>query len=234
MEDSKVVIGEDEFTCVFLGKEQTPNAEFARHPRVHWIEAQSGVPVQDIITKIPPKTKAFVLTDGIPPPIYDQLTKEARRVHATYINRKNHRAVRQLLYDLFPPHSGNGNGNGKGPKQVAAKGAIQDLLKRHPPDLSKGSADEAHRLQSIAREEGIPTTHASLAQAISLVKRKMRTGDIPESLSKVTPMMAAASTLDDCIAGLTELRDWVLQVDRENAELKQLVQNFRKLLEPPK
>jgi hypothetical protein len=229
----RVTLAEDELVTVFLGADQQVTAEFATHPRVHWIAAEAGNDAVDVMSKIPPKSRVMLLTEKIPPAIYSRITSQARGSGALYMHRNNPRAVRAALFSFFPkPKVGSSNGGGGG-----AHGKIKRFLEEHPPDLAKGSAEEARRLFGLAQQLGISTTFGSLSQAISLQKRRAGRGDIPASVrsEKDTILDTLAEAIGQCqtmVAALELMRDWITTTTKENAELKAAVENVRKLIGP--
>jgi hypothetical protein len=224
---NKLVIGPEEFVAVFLGKNQEENSEFAQHPRVQWIKAHgNGVTPVDVLKNIPQAARAFIMTEGIHNDIFHQIKTEAQRRQVLYLNRKNPRAVLGTLYELFP------KANGKMVEVVQEKGFLQKFLKEHPPDLKKGNTEEARRLQLIAKEHGVVTTLGSLQQAISVMKRKKGYGEIPESIQKAKrdPVDNVLQQLDDAMAALQLIHDWVASTVVENRDLRKQLATIKEAL----
>lgn len=221
---SQFALANDEFVAVFLGKGQDELSEFAQHPRVQWIRAGNGTPTIDVIKNVPQKARAFVFTDGIPSNTYHDLSSEAKRRQIACMTRRNNRAVLGTLYEFFP------NDNGK-PELPQDKNRIQKLLDRHPPDPTLSTAEAARVLQKIAIEEGIVTTFGSLNQAISNRKRKLQQSSVPPSLAKkLNPTDTALGQLDDAIANLQLMREWVAGTAGRIAELEKRFDNLKTAL----
>jgi hypothetical protein len=232
----RLTISDGDFVAVFLGKEQEAASEFAQHPNVQWVDATQYEEPEDVLKTVPPTTKAFLLTEGIPYPVYQLVTTRARKANALYLHRKNPRALLGTLYELFPPNKRNGNGKVAGKAKSNGEtvrvqsGGLKQFLIDFPPDLAKSSAEEARRLQLVAKAKGIPTTFGSLTQSISLMKRKAGRGDIPASVRTVNLTDNALQTLDDAIAGLQLMRDWIENTSKESADLRQQLLTIKRAL----
>jgi hypothetical protein len=188
---------------------QVPD-EWRLHPQV--VPLTYAELAEDIHEKIPATAKILVTAERLPSPLYSALqTVVRRRTGLVHINRSTPEAVAEVLRALF-----KGAGKGNGELRVTKRGALQGLIAR--ADLSKGSAEEARRLIKIAQTEGITTTLGSLAQGISVRKRKAGRGELPTSVR--TPQMQALLVLDQAIDGLKLIRDYVNDTEVENAALK--------------
>lgn len=215
-------IGAEEFACVFLGKDLQPVPEFSNHPNVQWIRAESGQDLVQVIKTIPAKAKIFLLTEGIPHAIYHPILAESRRRQLPYLSRKNAHAVRGTLRELFPTseEQAHASSNGDEPKKMAERGAIKRFLDSIDIDYTKSTAEESRRLIVIAKAQGITTTTASLAQAISKKRREEGRGDIPASARPKDVKGDGIALLNDTIAQLELLREWIQATDDENKALR--------------
>jgi hypothetical protein len=199
---------------------------------------------------LPPKDvlKAVVYTDGLALDRTQALQHEAKRRGILYVSRNTDGSLTDLLRNWIAtsPRAGHLAGtNGhhvdepeidpSGPppphepielqhtkdRVNAPRGAIQELVKENHDPHAPVSA-EARRLVDIAKRKGFPTTVASVEQAIRTYRRRHGIGGVPESLlpPEERDRLAALKTLDDAIAGLQLMRDWVERTEAENVQLK--------------
>ncbi len=109
----------------------------------------------------------------------------------------------------------------------APKGSISSLV-QECADLNKGSAEEARRLFRIAQSRGIPTTLGSLAQAITVQKRKGGRTEPPKSI--LTEQQRAVGALTDAIINLELVKEYVERTETLNLELTAKLNAFKALL----
>lgn len=225
-----------------LGQGYDVPTEFAYHPQVHSINAQTIDPKSE--GWVPSTTRIVIHTDHIPDRVYQYLQTILRQRRLTYLTRKTPGAILTELQRLLPKQKaeamGNGSGNGSGaaatttaerlttrgtlPK-MAPRGSIQALV-AELADLSKGSGEEGRRLFKIAQAKGIKTTLASVTQGVAKAKRKGGRGDIPVSAQPVaqaagtkvyTGITTAVEALKMAIKELEGLRDAAETLEKDKA-----------------
>jgi len=111
--------------------------------------------------------------------------------------------------------------------KTGERGSVTEfvLAHAHLDDARSSIADEARRLFKIAQQIGVKTTVASLAQSISVQKRKARTHARPTRPAKkpAAPVARQDSsllkTLDVAIGALADLRDDLIKIDKTHAAL---------------
>lgn len=193
--------------------------EYREHPQlVFWDSTEQYRP-----NDLPANTKAIVFTRFVDHALSTPLYKIARE--------------RGIVFT--PPEHGTGKVKetidhflGVSPvvqakKVIAAKGQIKTLVEEHC-DFTKATSDEARRLFDIARSQNIPTSVESIAQAIGNIRRqKGLTGTPAVMRAKLSQTQQAVNTLNDAIAGLEILRDFVRDTEAENVNLKAQLAEIR-------
>lgn len=228
---------------VVLGRDFDIPADYAYHPQVHPINA-SDLPSHedDLNARFPPQTKIVLIGGELPGPIFGTLRTILTRRRLVFVQRRNAPALSAALADVLPvkpvtnggamaaalevPTTPDAEGARTGPKTIAPRGAVRDLVLE--ADLSKGSAEEARRLMRVAQQRGIPTTVASLSQGIAIAKRKGGRTETPRSL--MSPQQKALQTLDEAIAGLQLIREYVADTEAMNHSLTKKLDAFKALL----
>lgn len=221
--DEKLVLSDTDFVSVFMGKDQDAPVlrPFKNHPRVQWIAAENGVPIPDVLAQVASNSKAFLLTSDIPTAIYDAVTNEARRRNLLYLNKRNPHALLTQLYDLFPrqrlePETKESTGG-----TDASRGRITRLVEEFPPAPGTSAAEHGRKLFAIAKERNIVSTLGSLEQATRIYQRKHSLGDRPASARPKDRVAEATAMLDDAIAQLQLMREWVAETHAENVRLRE-------------
>ena len=97
-------------------------------------------------------------------------------------------------------------------------------------DVAAGSAAEGRRLFDMAKKEGIPTTLNSITQAVTALKRKMGRGDIPLPAQPRSERLVALKILEDAIAGLTTIRDYVANTEDRIGDLEKQFTTIKKAM----
>jgi hypothetical protein len=234
MDHEQISLAATDLVTVFLGADQTAPKEFKTHPQLHWVPTRDDeghdLPLGSLEGKIPDHTRLILLTDGIKHSLYHHVTAEARRLRAMYLHKKSAQALTTFLWDLFP----TGRPAQLAPGEVAAtmphRGKVIALINECQVDPHKSTADEARRLQQIAHERGIITTFGSISQGISVWKRKMSLGEIPASARRRDIRAESIQVLDDAIAGLTLMREFIVQTTEENTKLRKQVAKLKDVL----
>lgn len=218
----KVDLSNGGTAIVVLGTETQIPSDFEMDPRIiPFTHNQLSGDEFFIQSRIPSQVRVVIVSEVLPPRTYETLRKVLEKRGIPYLYRKGQGSLDACLIEMFPRKSTvepvNGNGTkSDGKKVIAPKGSIRDLVEQ--ADLRKGSAEEARRLMRIAQEKGIPTTLGSLSQAIANRKRKMGAGEMPKSALK--PQQQALRVLDEAIESLALIREYVMNTEQENDDLK--------------
>lgn len=204
-----------EIAVLVLSKDYDIPEGYENNPRVLALKAADLTHDSDQISKsIPTNTKIVLMTDGIPANTYQSLNAVFRRRNLPFVVRKNATALEVELAKIVPAKAETLTS----PKSSLPLGSVRAFIEKEA-DLRKGSAEEARRLLALATSRGIPTTFGSLAQTISKIKREKGYGEIPNSVK--SPQLQALKILDDALASLALIRDYVTSVENENNDLKE-------------
>lgn len=204
--------------------------EFAHHAQVHPLTlADLAIDREGIERQIPKSTKMVVIGGELPTTTYATLRKVLERRAITYVHRRNPPAVRESLRAMLPERSEIAEPADEAvveapvvavPSESAKRGAITEFVKARA-DLGKGSAEEGRRVFALARAAGLTTTVGSVTQAIAILKRKGGRTETPRSL--MSDQARALTTLDDAIAGLALVREYVESVETLNGKLQRRI-----------
>lgn len=238
MPESDIQVHGIDVVAVFLGKRfeklQEDCRKYQRHPNVMWKPWDSCNGSSPLV---PINTKAVILTPDIPTLLQQSLFGEVRRRNIIHVSRDNASAIQQMLDRWIPESKQLPSSSGSDPEleivdgvSKAGRGSLKAFIEAEA-DLSKGSADEARRLLPIAQAKGIKTTFGSLSQGISVAKRKSGRGDIPLSVMPNAGQLQALKILDDSLAGLALVRDYVMKTEQENLEMKKILERARAVFE---
>lgn len=236
--DNVINLRDGGVVVVLLGDGQEIDDDYRLHPSVYVVDTAPLGP-HDVGKCFPSNAKAVITTRWIPKPLYDRLKSEFDRRRTIHLFRDGKAAVNDELRKILarstpapppPPttpaktDAASKNGDGKDGK-IAPRGSIKILVAEQDP--TKSIAEESRRLFRLAQERGITTTYGSVAQAVSVYRRKHRLGDRPASIVAKTPQLRALQTLDESIDGLSGMierlrgiRDFVEKSDRANDELQ--------------
>ncbi len=239
MSNTHVDLSDGSMVACVVGRGYGLPKELGMHPQLALFDGLAKYPT-GALPPLPANTKALLYTDGLAMDRMQALKHEAQRRGIVYVNRGNIDAVNEVLRLWLRTGVKGGHLNGHEPaadvasespesapeggiekKTIAPRGAISiELMKE--ADVRAPLAQEARRLFDIARQRGITTTYGSVEQALRNHKRKTGAGSVPDSLLPASERakLTALKTLDDAIAGLQLLRDWVEQSEIEIGELK--------------
>jgi hypothetical protein len=182
-----------------------------------------------VADQFPPNTRIVLIGGELPRLMFGLVRQAAERRQAPWLHRSNPAALGDVLakmlakptvpgVPLAAPAPATPESEGR------RKGRVSDFI-RAEADLSKGSAEEARRLMGIAQQRGIATTFGSLSQAISQAKRKAGATGVPKSIQPAS--VKALNTLDESIAGLQLIREYVETVEQENLKLREEKEKLR-------
>lgn len=178
---------------------------------------------------LPSNCRCVVMTEAIPKLVYQVLQAEIRKKNIVYLVRKNENQIIATFKELFTASDNGYKDVEIEPKEEnQQRGRIQQLLKDEGVDFNKSSAEEARRLFQIAKQKGIQTTFASIAQAISTAKRKMGATGVPRSI--MSPKVLALKILDEAIDNLNSIREYVLKTEEENNSLRDQLRNIKRAM----
>jgi hypothetical protein len=212
--------------------------ELRKHPRIIMWESQN----EHWLTKeLPEKVRAVFVTRFIGHDAFTNIIKQARKRQVTIFNPTGTgmivRQVRELL-DLTRKETVTTiEETTVTTTPVLRKTGgkiVQKLHVLHPfIDFSRGPMDNARDiLMPKAKEMGIETTVGSLAQMVSMLRKK-RTGVPKATRRKVQPqqMDVSVDVLNNVIKELQDLRDYLVATVKENNALKLRIEKFKKALD---
>ena len=237
---------------MLLGKGVDCPVDYLHHPCVRVLET-AKFDTQDVEKCFISNNKAFLTTQGLPKRFYDRLMTEVRRRKTITMYRPTTGSLENELRKIVATsrmvteHVASSNGNGHAPgtatvgeaakitevakKTIAPKNAVANLASQCDP--TKSTAEEARRLFKLAQEQGIQTTLGSVTQSIAKFKRKRGMTDRPGSAvaPEINKRLSALKVLDDSIAGLALVREYVESVESDNQKLQATIEKYRKMFE---
>lgn len=237
MSNTHIDLSDGSMVAAVVGRGYQLPKDIGLHPQLAMFDGLAKYPT-GALPPLPANTKAILYTDGLALDRVQALKHEAQRRGIIYVNRGNLDAVVDVLRLWLTTGNKGGfmggpNGHGPAPptpgtpeaaaveeQQKTKRGELQEIIKQ--ADLRKGLQEEARRLFDLAKQKGLPTTYQSVENGLRSYKRKHGAGDIPASLMdpQERQRLGALKTLDEAIAGLQLMREWVEVVEAENAELK--------------
>ena len=201
--------------------------EFANDARVRFIDCKQ-TPGEQLDNLMPQNTKLIIITDGLPQYHSTWAFTYAKRRNILYLIRKSNQAIYETLKQAF---NMNGNGETKPTieeiKDAQVKGKLSILIPSI--DFSKSNSENARMLVKKAIEFGIRTTENSLAQLVSIQRRKGNYGGVPRSVR--SKLDVSVDMLDVMVKDLQEMRDFLIETTEENRLLRQKVDKFKKALD---
>ncbi len=238
MSNTHIDLSDGSMVAAIVGRGYQFPKDVGMHPQLALFDGLAKYPT-GALPPLPANTKAILFTDGLALDRVQALKHEAQRRGILYVNRGNLDATVDVLRLWLNTGSKGGflggpNGHGPNPpapdtpeaaaveeERKTKRGELQAIIQTQDP--RKSIAEEARRLFDVAKQKGLPTTYASVEMGLRAYRRKHTTGDIPKSLMdpKQAARLGALKTLDEAIAGLQLMREWVEQVEAENAELKE-------------
>lgn len=250
--NEQLQVPENGSIVVILAKNFDIPEQFKYHPRLVPLVADELPDRRDpLAALIPSNTQIVIVAGKIPVPIYGLLQGVFKRRSLKFLVRNNDVAIAEAISSILTPKA-NGTqvpvrllpgtdtvaldqspqpDETEGSEMAETKrgrkpGEVSQFIREHI-DLGKGSAEEARRLHPLMARVGINSTVASIAQAISHMKRKEGRTETPKSIQ--SKEQRALTVLDDAIAGMTLVREWVAITEAENRDLLAKLEKFRQL-----
>lgn len=191
--------------------------EIRDHPRVIcWDTTDSESRHQDV----PHNAKAIAFTRFTSDGLRKKLLRVGKDKRLTIFPMLSTGGLEQTLRNLLhldSPAAKPEPGTMAALKQT--RGAVRSFVLAEA-DLKVSADAEADRLFLIATERSIKTTRGSLRQCILKEKRERRLTDVPPCLEpRLTVTDEIKRTLDDCIAGLTLMRDHIIKASTQHDDL---------------
>jgi len=208
-------------TVLIVGvKSSNLNDEIRTHPRVIlWDSQQEHWTDKDI----PSNVRVIFMTRFIGHAAFEKILGEARKKQLTIFNPEGTgmivKQVRELL--ALEPKSTDVQ------QPIATPGKLIPL--RPFIDLSKTNVENGRILLAKAKELGIITTEHSLAQMVSVHRRRMSGTAVPRSIR--AKLDVSVEILDNMIQSLKDMRDFLIATTEENRTLRAKMENFKKLME---
>jgi hypothetical protein len=209
-------------TVLLVGvKSSNLNDEIRTHPRVtiwdnqhqHWTDKE-----------IPSNVRAIFMTRFIGHAQFDKIVSEARKKQLTIFNPEGTGMITKQVRELLALE----------PKDSPMQKSVQDNRGKLIPlipfiDLSRTNVENARILIVRANELKIDTTEASLAQMVSVRRRKMGGTAVPKSIQ--SKLDVSVEILDNMIRELKDMRDFLISTTEENRVLRAKMENFKKLMD---
>lgn len=237
------LLQDGEIAVVILARDSDVPTSFQFHPQLLAVPVgELATTIPDVSAKIPSTTKVVLIAGELPTYQFSLVRKVAERRNIPYLTRRSGPALAEVLQGLLPPRQlqgtgANGNGHGSngdggaetGPPAKPAK-PTQSMAAYVEAnwDPNRGGAENARMLQPKLIAAGYQTNFNSIAQCISALKRKTNRTGVPNSVRP--PSVRALNTLDEAIAGLQLLREYVENTEAENIDLREKLEKFKKIL----
>lgn len=191
---------------------------FNAHPQL-CVLASADLPIHgsDIATQFPPNTRLVVIGGELPRPAFMAVRTVAERRHLPWLQRNDPAGLTAILAKVLAKTTGQEPAEAAPETDKRKRGPVAEFVQAEA-DLTKGAAEEARRLFVIAQQRGLQTTLGSLSQAIGNAKRKAGATGVPKSIQPAS--VKALDTLQDSIAGLQLLTEYITTVEKENIQLR--------------
>jgi len=204
--------------------------ELKNHPRVIMWDSQN----ENWTSKsLPDNVRAVFLTRFISHASFANIIADARKRNITIFSPEGTGIIAKQVKELL---------NMQGPMPVAvpaptpvvetvvdnSKGKLKPLLPFI--DFTKPNVENARILFAKAKELGIQTSEASLAQLVG-VQRRHASGvtGVPKSIQ--SKLDVSVEMLDNAIKDLSDMRDYLIATVEENRLLKTKLNKFKSLIE---
>ena len=193
--------------------------EIKTHPRVViWDSQQEHWTDKDM----PQNTRAVFMTRFLSHSSSGKILAEARKRQITIFNPDGTGIIARQVKELLAI----------GPKsEVKSEGKVYGKLNTLIPfiNFSVSNAENARQLMVKAKELGVDTTEASLAQFVTNQRHKQSGTAVPKSIqSKVD---VAVQMLDSAIKDMTDMRAFLIATVEENKQLKIKLEKFKKVFD---
>jgi hypothetical protein len=223
-------------------------SDYAYHSQILPILASDlPIDIDEMSARFPSTTKIVLVGGEIPSTAFGIMRTILTKRKLTFVQRKNETAFHDLLTKVIPKRERVTLGEAlnaqreeeakqkseapvgalKNPNPERSRGAVTEFVRANA-DLGKGSSEEARRLLRLASAQGLQTTLGSLAQAVSTLKRKGGRTETPKSI--LSAQARALQVLDEAIAGLQLIRDYVEATEQKNAALEAKLARFKSVL----
>jgi flagellin-like hook-associated protein FlgL len=221
------------------GKASNFDDEIRTHPRIIMWDSQN----QHWDGKeLPQNVRAVFITRFIGHVAFGKILASARKRQLTIFNPEGTgmivKQVRELLglakpttVEIKPTMVTTTTPVKTGGKTLKGHSKLNDLMQFH--DANKTIVENARLMFEKAKEQGIETTVGSLAQKVSVMRRKERgaTVKVPRpGVTRSAKMDVSVEILDNVIKELQDMRDYVVAVTKENEVLKSRIEKFKKVL----
>jgi hypothetical protein len=170
---------------------------------------------------MPANTRAVFMTRFLSHVSFDKITAEARKRNINIFNPEGTGLIARQVKELLSI----------APKQLKQEkervyGKLNPLIPSI--DFSKNNIDNARQLFIKAKELGIDTTEASLAQLVTVQRKRQNQTAVPKSIQAKVDV--AVEMLDNAIKDMTDMRAFLIATVEENKVLKAKLDGFKKLL----
>lgn len=215
--------------------------EIRTHPRVTiWDSQQKHWTDKDI----PSNTRAVFVTRFIGHQEFANIIREARKKQITIFNPEGTgmiaRQVKELLNMTEPPTTPIVEVD---QPETIQEETIMATVKHGPTapklhalvpyiDFSKQNIENARTLMARAKEMKIDTTMGSLAQLVSVHRRRLKGKKVVQQTKEVKGQTdVSVEILDGMIKELKDMRDYLVAVTKENQSLKMKVDKFKRFFD---
>lgn len=199
--------------------------EYETHPQVTFLDSKNYKTFQELNGVMPVDTKLVVITDGIPQHLYLWITNTyCRNKKIVFLVRKSNNAIYETLKKYLSTNGGP-KASPEEVKEAFVKGKLEPLVQYI--DWSKSNTENGRILWAKSVELGIKTTEGSLVQLVSIRRRKQSAGTVPKSAR--SQLDITIDNLEALISGLSEIKEFCVQVTEENRIMKSKIERLEKI-----
>lgn len=201
--------------------------EYVNNPSIQFIECNKvpGSELTNIVNK--GALKIVIITDGIPTYHLNWIKALCDTRKIPYLFRKSNQAIYETIKKFFPAGEDTEKPSSEDIRDAFVKGKLTPLIEHL--DFTKSNVENARTLLRIAKERGIKSTESSLAQFVSIQRRKQNGTAIVKSARPKLDL--SVEILEDMVQQLNDMKEFIIATCDENRMLKIKLDKFKKAME---
>lgn len=201
--------------------------DIRNHPQIVMWESQNEKWTDK---HLPANTRIVFMTRWIGHASFTRIQNEARKRRITFFNPSGTGIIARQIKELLNMTPQIAKTEVVNP--VRKSSYIQNkLMPLHQfIDWDKSNVENARFLLIKAKEMGITSTEASLANMVGVERKKLRGPATPRVSKDKAEYDVAIQLFDNVINELQDMRDFFIATVQENKKLKDRINNFKKFL----
>lgn len=223
--DSKIDLSKGG-NCVVVYETTGFVQEYSTNPQVDFLKC-SEVDTGNLNTRITKDTKVIILAEGVPKFHYMWITSWANRNKCPFLIRNSNQAIYEALKSFFVDGMTLIKPSNEEINSESNHGKLKQLIPLI--DFTKSNVENARILLRECYRLNIKSTEGSLAQMVSIHRRKQSGTALPKSTR--SKLDVSVDMLDSMIKELGDMRDYLIQTNEENRILKSKLDRFKKAME---